>query len=161
MPSKFTNSDFKCPFSYRKCNFKNEWRKSPGGGGGGVLRFGSDGGVPLKPPNLYPSSKGVHNGRTMLSYIQEHIVCSCKQFESAWKSIWVLRYCKKYDVLFSSTEPKARVSYCRPFSSVVRRASSVVRKLLHFHLLLENAWLDFNQTWQESSLGVGDSKLFK
>ena len=29
----------------------------PGGGGGGVgiLRFGSDGGVPLKPPNPYPS----------------------------------------------------------------------------------------------------------
>ena len=25
----------------------------PGGGGGGVLRFGSDGGVPLKPPNQY------------------------------------------------------------------------------------------------------------
>ena len=44
-------------------------------------------------------------------------------------------------------------------SSVVRRASSV--NFLHFHLLLENAWLDFNQTWQESSLGVGDSKLFK
>ena len=68
--------------------------------------------------------------------------------------------------LFSSPEPKARVSYCRPFSSVVRRASSVVRRpssvnFLHFHLLLENAWLDFNQTWQESSLGVGDSKLFK
>ena len=35
-------------------------------GGGGVLRFGSDGGVPLKPPNLYPSlrvilaEKGTH-----------------------------------------------------------------------------------------------------
>ena len=29
-----------------------------------------------------------------------------------------------------------------------------------FHLLFENAWLDFNQTWQESSLGAGDSKLF-
>ena len=28
------------------------------------------------------------------------------------------------------------------------------------HLLFENAWLDFNQTWQESSLGAGDSKLF-
>ena len=27
----------------------------PPGGGGGVLRFGSDGGVPLKPPNPYPS----------------------------------------------------------------------------------------------------------
>ena len=29
---------------------------NPGGGGGGtVLRFGSDGGVPLKPPNQYLS----------------------------------------------------------------------------------------------------------
>ena len=55
--------------------------------------------------------------------------------------------------LISSPEPKAQVSYCRPFSSVVRRPSSV--NFLNFHLLLENAWLDFNQTWQESSLGVG------
>ena len=54
--------------------------------------------------------------------------------------------------VISSPEPKAQVSYCRPFSSV---------NFLHFHLLLENAWLDFNQTWQESSLGVGDSMLFK
>ena len=63
--------------------------------------------------------------------------------------------------VFSSPEPKAQVSYCRPFSCVVvvRRPSSV--NFLHFHLLLENAWLDFNQTWQKSSLGVGDSKLFK
>ena len=45
--------------------------------------------------------------------------------------------------IFSSPEPKAQVSYCRPFSCVVRRASSV--NFLHFHLLLENAWLDFNQ----------------
>ena len=33
-----------------------------GGGGGGVLCFGSDGGVPLKPPNLYPS-KGHFGGK--------------------------------------------------------------------------------------------------
>ena len=59
--------------------------------------------------------------------------------------------------VFSSPEPKAQVSYCRPFSSVVRRPSSV--NFLHFHLLLENAWLDFNQTWQESFLEVGDSKV--
>ena len=57
-------------------------------------------------------------------------------------------------------------SVVRRPSCVVRRASCVVRRpssvnFLHFHLLLENAWLDFNQTWQESSLGVGDSKLFK
>ena len=38
----------------------------PRGGGGGVLRFGSDGGVPLKPPNPYLSlrvilaEKGTH-----------------------------------------------------------------------------------------------------
>ena len=62
-------------------------------------------------------------------------------------------YSLKLRTLFSSPEPKAQVSYCRPFSSV--GASSV--NFLHFHLLLENAWLDFNQTWQESSLGVGDS----
>ena len=53
--------------------------------------------------------KGVHNGRTMHSYIQEHIVCSWKQFESAWKSIWVLRYCKKYDVLFLLFRPSLGV----------------------------------------------------
>ena len=29
----------------------------------------------------------------------------------------------------------------------------------HFHLF-ENTWLDFNQTWQEPSLGAGGSKLF-
>ena len=40
--------------------------KISGGGGGGVLRFGSDGGVPLKPPNPYLSlrvilaEKGTH-----------------------------------------------------------------------------------------------------
>ena len=71
-----------------------------------------------------------------------------------WKQLSEMILC-----IFSSPEPKARVSYCRPFSSVVRRPSSV--NFLHFHLLLENAWLDFNQTWQESSLGVGDSKLSK
>ena len=47
-----------------KVSCTGEYR--PGGGGGGVLRFGSDGGVPLKPPNLYPSlrvilaEKGTH-----------------------------------------------------------------------------------------------------
>ena len=31
---------------------------------------------------------------------------------------------------------------------------------LHVHVLLENAWSDFKQTWQELSLGAGDSKSF-
>ena len=46
---------------------------------------------------------------------------------------------------------KSSSSLCRPFSSVVRRPSSL--NCLHFHLLLENTWLDFNQTWQESFVG--------
>jgi hypothetical protein len=36
-----------------------------------------------------------------------------------------------------------------------------VCKLLHFRLLLQNHWANFNQTWNKSSLGGGDSKLFK
>ena len=44
------------------------------GGGGGVLRFGSDGGVPLKPPNPYLSlrvmlaEKGTKSG--LLCYLK-------------------------------------------------------------------------------------------
>ena len=34
-----------------------------GPGGGGVLRFSSDGGVPLKPPNLYPSLRVIWRKR--------------------------------------------------------------------------------------------------
>ena len=60
-------------------------------------------------------------------------------------------------LVFSSPEPKARVSYChsapsvRP--SVVCRPSvrpSVWRKLSHFRLLLWNGWTEFNETWQEA-----------
>ena len=54
---------------------------------------------------------------------------------------------------------RLKVSYCRPSPSIVRCLLSV--NFLHFHLLEENAWSDFNETWQESSLGMGHSKLFK
>ena len=56
-------------------------------------------------------------------------------------------------LLFSSPEPKARVSYCHSAPSVVRpsvRPSSsvvVVRKLSHFRLLLQNRLMDFDETW--------------
>ena len=30
----------------------------------------------------------------------------------------------------------------------------------HFHLLLQNHWVNFNQTWHKASLGEGDSSLF-
>ena len=31
----------------------------------------------------------------------------------------------------------------------------------HFHLLLQNRWVIFNQTWHKESLGEGDSRLFE
>ena len=55
------------------------------------------------------------------------------------------------------------MSVVRRPSSVVRRPSSVVRRaltFLHFHLLLQNRWADFIQTWWGSSLGGRDPKLF-
>jgi hypothetical protein len=59
----------------------------------------------------------------------------------------------KYLTVFSSPELKAQVSYSdRPVS---------VCKLLHFRLLLQNHWANFNQTWHKSSLGEGHSSLFK
>jgi hypothetical protein len=36
-----------------------------------------------------------------------------------------------------------------------------VCKLLHFRLLLQNYWANFNQTWHKSSLGRGDSSFVK
>jgi hypothetical protein len=54
--------------------------------------------------------------------------------------------------VFSSPELKAQVSFSdRPLSGV--RPS--VCKLLHFRLLLQNRWTNFNQTWHKSSLGEG------
>jgi hypothetical protein len=50
--------------------------------------------------------------------------------------------------VFSSPELKAQVSFSdRPLSGV--RLS--VCELLHFRLLLQNHWTNFNQTWHKSS----------
>ena len=43
-----------------------------------------------------------------------------------------------------------------PLSVVV-----VVVNFSHFHLLLQNQWANFNQTWHKASSGKGDSSLFK
>ena len=46
-------------------------------GGVGVLRFGSDGSVPLKPPNLYPSLRVILSGKgypLLGVFIQENYV---------------------------------------------------------------------------------------
>ena len=48
---------------------------------------------------------------------------------------------------------------CRPSS--VRPSVCLSVNFSHFHLLLQNHWANFNQTWHKASLGKGDSSLFK
>ena len=45
--------------------------------------------------------------------------------------------------IFSSPEPKARVSYCQSAPSVIRPSVN----FSHFRLLLQNCWMDFDETW--------------
>ena len=37
----------------------------------------------------------------------------------------------------------------------------VVVHFSHFHLLFQNHWINFNQTWHKTSLSEGDSSFFK
>ena len=62
---------------------------------------------------------------------------------------------------FSSPELKAQVSFSDHLSSVVRLSVCLSVNLSHFHLLLQNHWANFNQTWHKVSFGEGDSSLFK
>jgi hypothetical protein len=76
--------------------------------------------------------------------------------------------------IFSSPDLKAQVSYSDRLLSVVCLSGRLsvclavrpsvclsVCKLLHFRLLLQNHWANFNQTRHKSSLGGGDSSFFK
>jgi hypothetical protein len=49
-------------------------------------------------------------------------------------------------------------SSVRPSASVSVRLSV---KQLHFRLLLQHRWANFNQTWHKASSGKGDSELYK
>ena len=72
-------------------------------------------------------------------------------------------------LVFSSFELKAQVSFSDHLSSVVcpsvrlsvRTSVCLFVNFSRFHLLLQNHWANFNQTWQKASLGEGDSSLFK
>ena len=69
-----------------------------------------------------------------------------------------------HSMLLSSPEPKAQVSFSDNNLSVVSCCCCFRRRrnlYLHFHLLLQNHWASFNQTWHNSSFGEGDSNLFK
>ena len=72
-------------------------------------------------------------------------------------------------LIFSSPELKAQVSFSDHLSSgvclsvrpSVRLSVCLSVNFSHFHLLLQNYWANFNQTWHKASLGEGDSSLFK
>ena len=63
--------------------------------------------------------------------------------------------------LFSSPELKAQVSFSNQNLFVVVIVVGVVVNFSHFHLLLQNHWANFNQTWHKASLDERDSILFK
>ena len=63
-------------------------------------------------------------------------------------------------MFFSSPEPKTQVSFSDQNSSVAVVVVVVVN-FSHFHVLLQNHWANFNQTWHKTSLGEGNSSLFK
>ena len=62
-----------------KSNFQMFLSLNPPGGGGGVLRFGSDGGVPLKPPNPYLSLRVIlaEKGTHYLGFLVKKMVFLC------------------------------------------------------------------------------------
>ena len=47
------------------------------------------------------------------------------------------------------------------WSSLLSSTFHIVINFSHFHHLLQNHWVNFNQTWHKASLGKGDSSLFK
>ena len=63
--------------------------------------------------------------------------------------------------IISSPELKAQVSFSDHLSSVVCLSVRLSVNFSHFHLLLQNHWANFNQTWHKVSQGEGDSNLFK
>ena len=75
----------------------------------------------------------------------------------AFLSFWHISYC-----IISSPTPKVQVNFlieiC-PLSFVV--VVVVVVNFSHFHLLLQNHWTNFNQTWPKASLVEGNSSLLK
>ena len=64
----------------------------------------------------------------------------------SWKLKWAFLITLRPSSVCPSVCPSVRLSVCN-FS--------------HFHLLLQNHWANFNQTWHKASLGEGDSSLFK
>ena len=75
--------------------------------------------------------------------------------KSKWKSCTVGKTVRISTCLpfISLPEPKAQVSFSDQNLVVVVVVVVVVVNFLYFHLLLQNHWTNFNQTWHKASLG--------
>jgi hypothetical protein len=101
---------------------------------------------------------------TCLGTKKDHIVYICAYCKGSPVQFF-FKESKPLDLhmAFSSLELKAQVSFSDRPSSVCLCVCPPIclYKLLHFRLLLQNHWANFNQTWHKSSLRGGDSKLYK
>ena len=97
---------------------------------------------------VFSKNYSIYEVKTFLVWIE--ILCRCAEPISflahlSWKLKW------------------AYLITCHPSSVCLSVCLSVCPSVnfSHFHLLLQNHWANFNQTWHKVSLGEGDSSLFK
>ena len=105
----------------------------------------------------------LNNVTCLMTCVSTFSVQSFYPFTS-WFCLGVIFLTSYYHLngFFRASEPKAQVSSSDHNLSVVRRCRCCCRRnFSHFHLLLQNHWANFNQTWHKTFLGDGDSSLFK
>ena len=102
----------------------------------------------------YTSGKYMQNGvRISTRTFNIKIV----NFMTLWSGLYA-RFGFYCQLMFSSPELKAQVSFSDQLSSVVCPSFHLSVIFSHVYLLLQNHWATFNQNWHKVSLGEGDSK---
>ena len=85
----------------------------------------------------------------------------CKKLQNGVECMHALCSVYKHFQLFSSLEMKAHLPSELSESPVICLSVHLSVNFSNFHLLLQNYWANFNQTWHKASLGEGNSSLFK
>ena len=88
--------------------------------------------------------------KVQINHVDVQLACTVTLYTC---SCLYVRCASKSDILFSSPEPKAQVSFSDHNLSVVL---IVVVNFSHFHLLLQNHWTNFNQSRHKASLDEVD-----
>jgi hypothetical protein len=126
---------FSMPSSARPITFQRPWLLRP---------YSSARSVLVGP--LYTFPRGFHSRDCLV------------MFSVGFCSMWPIHS----HFVFSSSELKAQVSFSdRLLSVVCPFVWCLSVRLLHFQLLLQNRWANFNQSWHKSSLGKEDLELYK